>query len=391
MAEQVAVKTEVKTEMAPPKDSIESKEVADQSTGFLFADEKMPTEDELMGVISSEDAEAKAKADADAKAKADADAKAKADADAEAKAKADAEAKAKAKDGTDTTVHTDKEKGLLGELSKERTAKRTLSLENLELKKTIRQLEIKAKSPASDKEKKLSATEGTSTIAEFTKKVKDLKASYLDDPTGTTEKMLDVLVELPSVLKSAKETAEEGDVEEKDSLEDEEIIKHVIESGMGLMEELVPGINDRGEDGVNAKITKYVYANDFPRGVLGSLTNPGTVIRAPGKEARFLGDDAARLVLFLSKVINSGTEISADMEKKVREKNEVTWRKEIEEKVTKELMEKFKIKKEDQPHRSISELSGEASEIEDSIFGRRVGESEYLSMSPEQRMKYLGG
>ena len=106
-------------------------------------------------------------------------------------------------------------------------------------------------------------------------------------------------------------------------------------------------------------------------------------------EAKHIGTDAAYLVSFINKLFQSSKNTSkpdSEAEKKAKEEFE----KQIREKVTAELMEKFKTG----GARSIDDLPGgrPSKEDEAGIFtGRRLSEAEVAKLSPSDRQKYLMG
>ena len=357
---EVKVENALSSSAALPDGSIATPQQKAEDVAFLFADEAMPTKDELMGAPPEEKGE-----------------------------EVIVEKPAEEKKAEETKVEEKKEEQEkkpetvpLAEHLKERRLRQQLQNDLLEVKRQVKELQTKG--PSKDKESP-SEAEGTKTsVSEFTKKAKALKEKMLDDPTAAMEKMIDLMEELPTILASTKK--EEGGKEKKEEpKEDDEQVSRIIDDGMELMEQLVPGITDReNKEGPNVRLTTFAHENSFPKGLLPIITNPGTIVHFPGKSPRYLGDDAAHFVSFLNRVaVLKSAPSTKEVEAKLRE--DIT--KELTEKITKDLTEKFKTGK--QP-RTITELPGESDRVTDTIFaGKKLSEAEYYKLNDEDKQKYL--
>ncbi len=106
----------------------------------------------------------------------------------------------------------------------------------------------------------------------------------------------------------------------------------VVEGAVRRMENAVPGIHEPNSE-INKKLTEFAVTHGFESGYLNALTDPKTMFLPAGaKEPLYLGDGAAALVEFINNTfkIQDQTQITSKLEK------------EITERVTKELIQKFK-------------------------------------------------
>lgn len=373
-------------------DDAESKENSN-SIGGLFSDEAPPSLDELSGVKSEEKAEEKAEESKKEEKAVEKKTEEKALPEGDKKEeKAEESKEEKAEESKKIEVPP----GYVptSALLEERKARRELRTEVVSLKQEVANLK-KAASKSSEKASEVDEEKGEDRVTSFERKLENLIKEDEDaadpDPLETQTKMLKLLKELPSILKSAKQKpgkkdAESPKVEEEDDL----VVKDIVAGGLELMEELVPGITDTEGNEINQKLTLFARENGIPRGLLPLITNPGTVILGAKGEPKHMGDDAAYLVLFLKKMYDriASPTVTEEMEKQILSKNESKWKEEITKAVTTEVL--AKVGKKGSDFKSIMDLPGESKQEDDSIFaGKRLSESEYFGMSAKEKEKYL--
>ncbi len=354
--------------------------------GGIFSDEARPSMGDLGGVEEKPEEKKTEEPEAEEK-KAE---EKKEDAKAEEKPEDKAEEKPKEKEEEKKATIPP---GLVpkGALLEERAARRKLGTEILSLKKEV--AELKKAGARSGKKPTEEADEGVDPVTAFSKKVANLSKEQEEsnDPLTVQSQMLKLLAELPSVLSSATAKPKKEEVEDEPETEDKELIEHIVETGMELMEELVPGIRDVEGSDVNKTLAKFAQDYGMPRGFLRPITHPGTTIVVPGEEPRFLGDDAAYFVQFLSKVheVASGKAVPQPIKDLIRAQYKEELLKEVRDQVTAETLSKVTDKGKGE-HKSIGELPGNADKATESIFSdRRLSEVEYAKLSPEDKRRYL--
>lgn len=151
---------------------------------------------------------------------------------------------------------------------------------------------------------------------------------------------------------------------------------------MGFVDEIqtaVPGVYDQ-DSGVMDNLVQHAEESGFDPAFLNAMTNPASKIIIPGSKKVFsLGKGAVSLVKLLN------TSLTAKKESNP-ESLRADLTKEITEKVTKELITKFK--NDASGIRSIGDIPGDSGEIDDKA---QYSERDFHQMSPEDEKKALGG
>ncbi|MCK9431593.1 MAG: hypothetical protein M0R00_01380 [Candidatus Omnitrophica bacterium] len=148
----------------------------------------------------------------------------------------------------------------------------------------------------------------------------------------------------------------------------------LIEGAVRRMEASVPGIHEP-ESEINKSLTEFALSNGFDNEYLNVMTDPKTLILPAGaKQPVYLGDGAASLVELINNTFNSKATIEAKLTK------------EITEKVTAELMKKFKSP--GQTHKSLGDAPGSMS-ID--VTGGKYTEKDFAKMSEDEQRIALGG
>uniref|UniRef100_A0A6M3IF80 Uncharacterized protein n=1 Tax=viral metagenome TaxID=1070528 RepID=A0A6M3IF80_9ZZZZ len=353
----------------------------------IFSDEARPSLEELMGEseevveekgeVTAEEGEVKAEEKAEVVVE-----EKKAEVKADVK-KADTEEKVVPL----TALHEEREnrKRLASELTLTREELRDLRKEFTLLKSES--LPRKGEEKAEEKEDEV--------IASFTKKAEELEDLVEDNPVNASKEMLKLIKSIPGMLKKSAEIekVEAGKVAET-TAEDKGRLNTIISEGMGLMEELVPGITDLKESDVNKNLTVFAKEVGITADFLQEVTNPGTVITTVDGNSRYIGKDAAYFVSVLDRAFKAKDPGVATEEMKavILKENEEGWKKAIREEVTKEIVAKIgKGEKIDIGAININELPGESDADTELIGSRVLSEEEVAALNPAQKRKYLGG
>jgi len=155
----------------------------------------------------------------------------------------------------------------------------------------------------------------------------------------------------------------------------------IVEGAVRRMETSVPGLHDPDSD-INKTLTEFAITNGFEADYLNAMTDPKTLILPVGsKQPVYLGDGAASIVEFIHKIHSAKATLPT--EEAMRE----SLTKEITEKVTAELMKKFKDGKPSTTYKSLGDAPGS---MEVSSTGR-ISEKDLAKMSEEDQAKLLGG
>lgn len=179
---------------------------------------------------------------------------------------------------------------------------------------------------------------------------------------------------LRKVERASHETAEKQRVEAEISAK----TGQVVEGAVRRMETAVPGIHDP-ESEINKNLTEFATSHGFDAEYLNALTDPKTMfLPANGKAPMYLGDGAAALVEFIHNTFKAQDQTL----------NRAAMEKEITEKVTTELMKKFKSPGSDsKTFKSLGDAPGSTPDI----VGGKFSEKDFAKMTAEEQRVALGG
>lgn len=156
----------------------------------------------------------------------------------------------------------------------------------------------------------------------------------------------------------------------------------IVEGAVRRMETSVPGLHDPDSE-INKTLTEFAINNGFEADYLNAMTDPKTLILPVGaKQPVYLGDGAASIVEFIHKIHSSKAALPTE------ESIRVSLTKEITEKVTAELMKKFKEGKPSSTYKSLGDAPGSMEVINTS---GKITEKELAKLSEEEQAKLLGG
>ncbi len=159
-----------------------------------------------------------------------------------------------------------------------------------------------------------------------------------------------------------------------------------VRQSLQRMSETVPGIHDETSE-INQQLTEFATGNGFDIDTLAVMTNPGTMVIAPGaKEPMVLGDGAVQLV---SMVHQLHQKLSANDPDTIRQGIETQLAEKIRADVTKELMDKFKNSTDGRV--SLSDVPTAGSDETDSGEWEPLDESGLRQLTAKQRELYRQG
>lgn len=277
----------------------------------------------------------------------------------------------------------------LSALQEERARRQALMDEVSNLKTRLSAIESGRASSKQTEEAESEQSEVDTVLEQFTKKVEEAMEGVEDDPIGSSKQTLNLLKEFAGLLKQREDGIKNEINKKEERRAENDTVSRVVNDGMKLMDELVPGIRDINGSDVNKNLTSFAREIGLPDTALATITHPGTIIKHPGGEPRYLGDDAAYIVSLINQAFN--------FSKKAKEGGTITeeakkaMEKEIREKVTKEVLAKIKSGKGNELNTNIGELPGVANKDNDTdIFsGRPLTEQEYARLTGEEKERYL--
>uniref|UniRef100_A0A6M3LAI0 Uncharacterized protein n=1 Tax=viral metagenome TaxID=1070528 RepID=A0A6M3LAI0_9ZZZZ len=260
-------------------------------------------------------------------------------------------------------------------LQEAREVNRELSATIREMRQEVNELKTLMKRPPEDRRtrKEISVLDdedegepGTSAGEEFTKLL--TQAEYRELTELDPPKAL-------RYLDWKQDHQQELNARKREATEDEETVKQAWQG----MEEEVPGLFDETKT-VRKELSMFAKENGFDGRYLEVLTNPETLVIAPGmKKPVVLGHGATALVRLIHRVRASVTSKTDEVALRKAIEAELTPR------LTKEITDKFTGRK--STVRSIADIPGS----EEHPTMKAFNEREYANMNEEERERALGG
>jgi hypothetical protein len=389
---------------------IERDHSADDATiGVFFEDEKMPTDEELMG---SDSEESPGEKDTDTQPKGDEEDASEKETKPE-DTKTEDEGKPKEDEGKPKEDEGKPEEskpptGFVshGALLEERRRRQALQEENSQLEERIAAME-RGKAPPREEEPPAEEPGLTKkALSGFMEKLKGVDSiDPSEDPVGASTAALNLLKEVPALMESMVKEGEEKEQTQQEAEQEQAAFEDAIAKGQRSLAALVPLIQEKE---YNLELAKVLMDSGLPRDLLAEITHPGTLIMSPDGSPRYLGEDVGYIVTAFNNLYQKGKGGAVDLESlpvadivskrgdEIRKEIEPALRKEIEKDVTTEILAKLKkdgkIREgDDSEFVPLSEVPGEAPNDDGFDPSRHLSDAEFAKLNAEQRNRYLMG
>jgi hypothetical protein len=252
-------------------------------------------------------------------------------------------------------------------LNEEREKRKQLQTEHEQLRQ-----QLSGKEPA----KEVAPEDTTKAILKATGLPEDFKVLSEAEEDAMMEEDLFAYQKYQRNLRKYDKAA--SDLTSKQRIEQEIATKAstVVEGAVKRMEAAVPGIHEKDSE-INKNLTEFATSHGLDGDYLNALTNPQTMFLPPGaKEPMYLADGAAALVEFIHTVFKNQDQTL----------NRAKMEKEITEKVTGEVMKKFKAPDKKSTYKSLGDAPGSMD------MGKgKFTEKDFASMTEEEQRVALGG
>ena len=227
--------------------------------------------------------------------------------------------------------------------------------------------------------------------AETDDEFKDFKVLSDNELKELTEDDVEEAVLYMNKLSRFKEVQSSRKQREQIEQYEQQQVEAVIGKSVERISSEVPGIYEEGNT-IGNELFEFAVENGFNNEFLTLLTSPGTRITPVDKDGNIsdksypLADGAASLVTMLYKLRESSKMNDSE---NLRSEIEAEVRKDEREKVTRELMDKFKNETTGQTFKSIADSPGGSN---DEPGGKQFyTEKDFSNMSDEEERKVLGG
>lgn len=174
-------------------------------------------------------------------------------------------------------------------------------------------------------------------------------------------------------------------------LAEKQNVANAIDRSMEMIAESVPGIYEEGNQ-IGSDLFEFAVANGFNQDYLSVLTTPATMITPvdqdgnASKKSYPLAGGAASMIKMLHALYR---ETKKQDPENLRETIKAEVEKDLREKITQELLEKFKAETTGQAFRSINEIPG--GDDEELAHKKVYSEADFAKMSQKDQEKVLSG
>lgn len=250
--------------------------------------------------------------------------------------------------------------GIRRELTTERAQRRALEQQLDEAQRAIAALQQAPAEPAAE-----------DPMAKF-KDFKELSDEEFAEKVSTDYAAAQIYLKDLADFREAKRTAETQERQKQQAaIAMNRNIATIINTSREAIAREVPGIYDEHSD-INGKLIAFAQDHGMDVELLAALTDPGAVLTERGQKAgKFLGKGAVATLRFLKNVYEAEGRIRA----------------ELTEKITNEVITKFKI--DAGVFKSLGDHPSDTIPPDDT--GQHIGEDQLRSMPKEDQRKYLGG